>query len=162
MQYVFLEIETSVWDKYIIRTTTRQYDNIRFNLEIAPNKLYSLIDRDSIEKHRDEIIVKKLGLRVRDTKSVKIIDKDYIKILIATNQILSYKVGFSIETMCKKDVLICSGISVPYAIAVGAQPFMVVPDKLYKKACDNGFKVITLSEYLKRTKKRYAQLWLSK
>lgn len=49
----------------------------------------------------------------------------------------------------------------PYAIAVNAKPFMVVPDKLYKTACENGFDVLKLSEYLKKKKKSYSQLWLA-
>lgn len=161
MQYVILEIETA-YKKYIYKATQGQYDNMQYHLDIVPNKLYSVLTREGIEKHKQEVIIKKLGLRVQDIKRVRKIDKLYLRVLIATNLITDYDVSFSLDTLCTQEVLVCNAVSDPKPMGFCIRPLLVVPDSLYRIAYENGVFATKLSEYLKQKKKELGSKWLRK
>lgn len=161
MQYVILEIKTE-FKNYIFKTTERQLENIQFQLDIVPKKLYPTLTSKGIEKHKQEVIIKKLGLRVQDIKSVRKIDKLYLRVLIATNLIADYDVSFSVDTLCTQEIIVCNAVSEPKPMGFCIRPLLVVPDSLYRIAYENGVFATKLSEYLKQKKKELGSKWLRK
>lgn len=158
---VLLEIKTFL-NKYIFKTTIRQYENIQFQLEVVPKKLYSCLSEEGIRSHKQEVIIKKLGLKVQDIESVREVGKEYVKILIASNLIQEYRVNFSLETLCTREVMICNAVSDPTPAGFCSRPLCVVPDRLCKIAYENGIFATKLSDYLRSTKKELSSKWLKK
>lgn len=160
--YSIVEIQLNEIGKnpILARLTQKKVEELEYELITVPTKRYKLLQDCVIEEHQNKIVNKKLGLRVKDIKSFKVLDRTDILLLIASNKIKEYEYSFSIDKYCVSEILLCNLISDPSPKGIMTRPLYVVPDKLVKIALQRGYFAVGLSQHLESEKKRISLKWL--